>query len=646
MKKIILFFFILHIQVYAQLRLPHYFSDNMVVQRETLVPIWGWASPKEKITVTFHHQKIKTTADTLGQWTIYLQPELAGGPYTLTVKGKQTRTLTNVLVGDVWFAGGQSNMEWRVYQSDNYKEERERADFPAIRHIKIQHDINTVPQHDVLPSNWAICTQDVVGDFSGVGYYFAKEIYQKTHIPIGILNVSWGGSMIETWMSKEALNNSDEFHYLKNTATVLNFEDIKNQKVTQIERLQNHKLTAFDTETLLQTDFDDTSLPTMIQPKGWESQALGNLDGVVWIRKTIELPHKQAEQNAILSLSRIDDEDITYVNGIKIGENKVWNEERQYYIPSGILKSGKNVIAIKITDTGGGGGLWGEPEKVFLQIGEEKIALAGNWKFFVKNVFVVKDANSFQSLAYNAMVNPLVNFPVKGFIWYQGESNAPRAYQYRTAFPLLIEDWRKKWKSELPFYYVQLATYKTTGNSNVGCDWAELREAQTLTLQIPKTGMVVTTDIGNPFDIHPTNKHDVGKRLAQIALHNEYKITTPYQNVSFKLYEIKENQLVVYFDNFGDYLVTPNDELIKGFEIADESQKFQTVTGRIATDENGIKNKVIIDLPPYYNMQALRFGWIGDASECNLFNSYGLPLIPFRTDAFNTLTKEVKFNSN
>lgn len=644
MNKLFSLFLLLSFGINAQITLPHIFSDNMVLQRESKVPVWGWSKPNESISVSFHNQKVKTKADAKGNWKIVLQPENAGGPFQLTIKGKKKIVFNNVLVGDVWLAGGQSNMEWTVEQSDNYLNEQKNANYANIRHIKIPRDVNTLPQNNVQPTHWDTCTPETFGKFSGVGYYFAKELNQKTNIPIGILNASWGGSMVEAWISREGFENHKEFQYLNNTFINVDFNELKKIKIEGIEKLQNKKIDAIRFDDFIQTQFDDTSLPHLIQPTGWENQSIGSLDGLVWIRKTIYLDENQVKEKAILSLSRIDDEDVTYVNGVKVGENKMWNAERIYDVPQNILKVGKNVIAIKITDTGGGGGLWGEPENVYLQLGTNKVSLVGEWKYFINDVFITKDVNTYQTMAYNAMIHPLVDFPVKGFIWYQGETNAPRAYQYRKAFPLLINDWRNKWHNEnLPFYFVQLATYKTIGDSNSGCDWAELREAQTLTLNVPHTGMVVTTDVGNPKDIHPTNKETVGKRMALIALNNDYGQNNLYKNPSYDKMEIIGDKIYLYFNDTAKGLIV-KDGTAKGFELASDNKIFQKAEGIIAKDNNQ-KDVIVIQIPEGMKVKSVRFGWIGDASQCNVFNSEGLPLIPFRTDDWEISTYKVKFTN-
>ncbi len=366
---------------------------------------------------------------------------------------------------------------------------------------------------------------------------------------------------------------------------------------------------------------------------------MGEFDDVVWLRKSITLSVDDTKKPAILELSKVDDEDITYVNGVKVGSTNRYDSNRKYTIPAGILKEGINIIAVRVTDNGGGGGIYGDAADLKLTLDKTIIPLSGKWKFQVESIKKSTNENSLPSLCYNAMINPLIPFAFKGVLWYQGESNAPRAYQYRTAFPLLIKDWRQKWnKPNFPFYFVQLATYKTSGNSNEGCDWAELREAQTLTLKVPNTGMAVTTDIGNPWDIHPGNKQDVGKRLAALALNNTYTIPTVCNGPMYKSIEISGNNIIVSFDNIGTGLSTPDKYgYIKGFEIAGKDEVFHYAKAFIQD------NKVILSSEEVPNPIAVHFSWIGDASDSNLFNKEGFPAVPFRTDEWKTITKNQKY---
>jgi sialate O-acetylesterase len=457
-----------------------------------------------------------------------------------------------------------------------------------------------------------------------------------------LINVSWGGTNIETWISREAFESSDEFKEMIAGMPKINLDSLSRLKVQaselRIEALQGKKLKDQNSNLFKEVSFDDSDWPELYQPQLWEQQTIGELDGVVWLRKTVNLP-KIENKSAILELSTIDDDDITYVNGIKVGSTNRWDAKRKYIIPYGILKEGGNVIAIRVVDNGGGGGIYGDAADLKLIVGESVISLKGNWKFQVESIKKLTNENSLPSLCFNAMINPLIPFAFQGVLWYQGESNAGRSYQYRKTFPLLINDWRQKWnRPDMPFYFVQLATYNNAGNSNEGCGWAELREAQAMTLQLPNTGMCVTTDIGNPWDIHPTNKQDVGKRLAALALNNIYHKTMICSGPTYNSMEINNNQVILSFDNIGSGLYTPDKYgYIKGFEVAGNDSTFYFAKASIRG------NTIVLSSEKVTNPIALRFGWFGDASECNLFNKEGFPAVPFRTDQWHTITLEERY---
>lgn len=650
MKKIIIAILIVlnYTTINAQIAVSNIFADNMVLQRNTPIPVWGTAKANEKIEVKFNTQIKKTKADKNGKWIIRLNNETAGGPYNLTIKASNTIQIKNVLVGEVWICSGQSNMEMPVgkqkeWSVSNFEEVTAAANYPMIRQIKIMNAISSLPETDFNSSGWEICAPSTVGEFTAVGYFFAKSIHEKLKIPIGLINASWGGTNIETWISREGFESSDEFKEMIAQMPKVNLDSISKLKVKgfdkRIEALQGGKINAASAVNFKESTFDDSKWPELDTPELWESQSLGEFDGVVWLRKSIIVSANDGNKEAILELAQVDDEDITYLNGVKIGSMNRYDSKRKYAIPSGILKEGINVIAVRVVDNGGAGGIYGEAADLKLTIGYTIIPLNGKWKFQIESIKSATNENSLPSLCYNAMINPLIPFAFQGVLWYQGESNAPRAYQYRKAFPLMINDWRQKWnKPNFPFYFVQLATYKTTGNSNEGCDWAELQEAQTLTLKVPNTGMAVTTDIGNPWDIHPGNKQDVGKRLAALALNNTYNIPMVCNGPMYKSMEISGNKIIVSFENIGTGLSTPNKYgYIYGFEIAGEDQIFHFAKGFIKD------NKIILSSEEVANPIAVHFSWIGNAVESNLFNKEGFPAVPFRTDEWKTVTKDEKY---
>ncbi len=633
------------ISSYANVQLPLLFSDDMVLQRDKSIPVWGWADANEQVSVYFKEQVIHTKADKKGNWTVNLKPEQAGGPFKFTVKGKNTIILDNVLVGDVWICSGQSNMEWPVSSAMNFDQELKDADFPMIRHFLVERDMSGIPKSKLKNGQWEVCNKNTVGGFTAVGYFFAKKLHKETNIPIGIIHTSWGGTCVETWTSKEAFQGSQEFSEMIAGLPSIDIDALaKNQKeliTKRIEKVLGSKIAAQEETLFKEPGFNDVNWPEMQAPGLWETQQLIGVDGVVWMRKTVEISKEDAHKPAEIALAKIDDDDITYINGIEVGATNRYDTKRVYEIPAQILKEGKNVIAIRIVDYVGGGGIWGDEADLKLTTQSAVIPLSGEWKFNVVEIISSLSPNSYPSLLYNAMVNPLIPYAFQGVLWYQGEANVGRAEQYKKAFPLMIEDWRQKWgQGDFPFYFVQLSSFNEhNGNSNKGSKWAELREAQTQALQtVPKTGMCVTTDIGNADDIHPTNKQDVGKRLAAIALNQVYKKDIVFSGPIYKSMEVKEKKIVITFDHIGSGLTTPDKYgYLRGFEIAGKDKVFHFAKAHIRN------NKVVVYHESITAPVAVRFGWADDAGECNLYNVESFPASPFRTDDWPLITKDESY---
>jgi sialate O-acetylesterase len=499
---------------------------------------------------------------------------------------------------------------------------------------------------DVSGGERNICSPATAGDFSAVAYFFGRELYNKLKVPIGLLNTSWGGTIVETWTSRKAFENSDEFKNMIAGMPSLNLDSLAKVKTKatreRIEALQG-SLNNSDADAWKDEGTDGSKWPQMTIPNLWESQQIGDLDGIVWFRKTINISSGDAGKSATLFLSMIDDNDITYVNGVKVGNTDGYNVKRVYDIPAGVLKEGKNVIAVRVDDTGGGGGIYGDSADVKLVLENKAIPLSGTWNFKVEKITGGSSSigpNSYPTLLFNAMVNPLIPYAMQGVIWYQGESNAGRAYQYSKAFPLMINDWRSRWgEGDFPFYFVQLASFNAAnGNSNNGSTWAELRESQTKTLSLPNTGMSVTTDIGNPTDIHPKDKQDVGKRLAAIAFHNVYGENNVYSGPMYQSMKVEGNKIRISFTHTGSGL-TVKDKYgyIKGFEIAGANKKFHYAKAHI----DG--NDVVVYADEVINPVAVRYGWADDAGDDNLFNKEGFPASPFRTDDWKGITDGIKY---
>ncbi|WP_338731588.1 sialate O-acetylesterase [Mangrovimonas cancribranchiae] len=630
--------------IQAEVTLPKLFSEGMVLQQKQDIPVWGWANVDEEVTVQFKNQTQKTIANKDGRWKVVLKPEVAGGPFLLKVSGRNSIVVSDVYVGEVWVCSGQSNMEFTVKQSNNAEAEIANANYPLIRQFWIEQDVSSAPKEHLKGASWSVCSPETVGQFTAAGYFFARDIYNQLNVPIGLINTTWGGTCVETWTSNEALTSSDEFSSIIEKAPKVNVDSImkiqRKKLINHIETLQGGKLNTLASEVIVENNFNDSTWPEMKVPELWENQNFPSLDGVLWFRKTINISKNDIGKEAVLKLAKIDDHDITYINGVKVGETAQYDADRVYNIPAGVLQEGKNVIAVKVTDYAGGGGIYGNASNVSLTVGSKTYSLAGNWKYNVVEAITRFDPNSQPSLLYNAMLNPIIPYAIKGVLWYQGEANVHRAVQYKRAFPLMVSDWRNQWQQgDFPFYFVQLSSFNEfNGNSNKGSRWAELREAQTYTLETVKnTGMCVTTDIGNATDIHPKNKQDVGKRLAAIALNKDYGNSNVFSGPKFKKMKLKKDKITLVFTDIGSGLVTKNNSELKGFEIAGADKVFfpaQAIiqNGKVEMFSNQVKAPV-----------AVRYGWADDAGNCNLYNKEGFPAVPFRTDNWGLITKNVTY---
>ncbi len=629
----------------ADVRLANIFGDHMVLQRQQAIPVWGWANAGERVRVALHHQSSGATADAQGRWRVLLKPEAGGGPYTLVVQGANLLIVKDVVLGDVWLASGQSNMEWSVAQSDNAAAELAQSDLSRIRHVKIPKSVAFRAAQDIGVAQWKRSEAQSAGEFTAVGYFFARALLRETGVPIGIVNASWGGTNIETWISPAALATQPDLAMDSMPADAQTSRLRYAQKMEAVVQAWQHS--ALDgsgaSSQWKKPDFDDQNWVTLKAPQYWEEQGLADFDGVVWYRRDVYLNDAQAAQAAVLELGTVDDCDETFVNGRPVGNICQWDAQRRYDLPEGLLHAGRNLIAVRVLDNGGGGGFYGDAAAMKLRLGSESIALSGTWKARVESYLDKGDPspNDLPALLFNSMVSPLTGFPIKGVIWYQGESNVPRAQQYAQMFPLLISDWRAQWRQpHLPFYFVQLASFlPLQDNSLKGSDWAELREAQRQTLKLPQTGMVVATDVGDANSIHPLNKQAVGARLARLALKNDYgKGKIVASGPSYRSMRVRGSRVEISFSDVGRGLVLARGQaVINGFTVADESRQFLPAQARIRG------NKVIVWRSGVTHPVAVRFGWVDNPQEDNLFNREGLPASPFRTDDWPGLTDGVKY---
>ncbi len=629
----------------ATITLPPFFSDHMVIQRNKPIRVWGWASPGERVTIKIAYATTKVRAGRNGKFEGMLPAMPGGGPYTLTISGSNTITINDVLAGEIWICSGQSNMEWELRNTINAEKEISQADFPMIRLFKVSHKTSFTPKENLDGGQWQICTPQTAADFTAVGYYFAKEISRELNVPVGLISSGWGGTDIESWISGDAFFNEKIYTPLQgrmpsNIDSILSVK--KNRLNALIQQSQDRLPTAAEEGQFKTVSYNDASWKSMKLPASWENSGFPELDGAVWFRKTFTL-NDEPSTNAVLSLGPVDDIDSTFVNGIFIGSTARWDAPRKYSIDKNVLRSGVNVISIKVIDGGGGGGIYGQPGELFLQPGASTISLANDWKFHIAQIQQSEaiGPNDYPTLLYNAMIHPLIRLPVAGILWYQGENNAGRAAEYHTAFPLLIRNWRAKWKDELPFYFVQLANYAANNgtNQNGGSTWAELREAQASALQLPKTGMAVTIDIGEHNDIHPRNKEDVGKRLAAVAMAQTYAKSRVHAGPVYKSMERQNDGILINFNNAGNGLWAKNKYgYVLGFEIAGEDQVFHFAQAMIRG------NQLFVSSEKVKQPVAVRYAWADDPADANLYNKEGFPASPFRTDSWKPKTASAKYS--
>lgn len=620
----------------AEVRTSGVFGDNMVLQRDEPVKVWGWADRGESVKVKFNGKEYKTRAARNGGWQVTLMPMSFGGPYSLSIEGKSNKIeYTNILIGEVWLCSGQSNMEWPVSMAANAQQEIDSADYPMIRLLGVSKKMNVVPQDD-LQADWKVCSPSSVGDFSAVGYYYACELYHKLGVPVGIINSSRGGTDIETWTSRdsyEALPVAVRRQYDPEFLT--NIEKCIKESTKGLDGYLEAMAKDRGLIEKWQDEYVDVSSWNEMQmPQEWSSTPLAHVDGLVWFRFECMVPEVAVGKPATLYLGRIDDNDIAWVNSHEVGRTSGYNQSRAYQVPAGTLKAGRNVIAVRVTDNMGPGGFIGQPRDLYLEMGvnDLKIPLDGTWNYcasVVNSDFYKVDIgpNSLHSLLYNAMIHPFTKFRIKGVVWYQGESNSEKALAYQTLFPNLINNWRSKWDYEFPFYWVQLANFMAKDEMPTESSWAELREAQTKTLSVPKTGQAVITDIGDAGDIHPRNKQEVGRRLALIALNKSYGVDDLiYSGPTFFSMERVDDKVLITFDTHGSELVIVSKYgYIEGFSIAGADNKF--VWARACLDDG----KVIVWSDQVKDPVTVRYSW-GNNPDVNLFNKVGLPAVPFRTN--------------
>ena len=624
---------------FCEVRLPLLISDGMVLQRDADVRIWGRADAGEKITISFNGKTYSTTTDTNGKWAAMLSPLKAGGPYEMEINASNHITIKNILIGDVWICSGQSNMDLPMARvKDRYADVISRSDNPAIRRFFVskRYDFN-VPQEDLQSGSWEPANPESILRFTATGYFFAKSLYEKYKVPIGLIHASVGGSPAEAWLSEDALKE-----FPAHVATAAKFKDSAYlDKIAAKDKAANDqwyarlrqldKGSAKGQKPWYDTTCDASDWATMNIPGYWADGDLGPVNGVVWFRKEIDAPPSMTGRPARLLLGRIVDSDSTYVNGKFVGSVSYQYPPRRYDVPAGLLKPGKNIITIRIVNNIGRGGFI--PDKPYqLSAAGQTIDLKGQWQYKLGAVMMEplqsKTFIEWQPLGlYNGMIAPLLNYKIKGVIWYQGESNTDDPSEYRKLFPALIADWRQKWnQGDFPFLYVQLANFMQVKDRPSESNWAELRQAQLETLTVANTAMAVTIDTGEWNDIHPLNKEDVGRRLALAAQKVAYGENIVYSGPIYQSMKIEKDKIILTFTNTGGGLIAKGGGELKYFAVAGNDKKFIWAKAKIEGDKVTVWNDELA------NPVAVRYAWADNPEGANLYNTEGLPASPFGTD--------------
>lgn len=631
---------------FSQVRLPKLISDGMVLQRNTKITVWGWASPGEKVAITFAGKNYKTTTAPAGTWKVHLREMKAGGPYTMTISGKNTIEIKDVLIGDVWLCSGQSNM---VHQMDihdvTYADDIANANYPAIRHFKVPTKaLLSGVGEDIGDGSWQLAVAEEVRPFSAVAYFFARKLYDKYKVPIGLINASVGGTPIESWINAEGYKTFPEklkiIEENKDTAFVNRhssnpFSGNRRSPASSDKGLQGDK-------PWYDPDFTPKEWRTITIPGYWEDQGIKDLNGVVWYRREIEIPKSMAGEKARVFLGRIIDADQLYINGKEVGKTTYQYPQRRYNVPAGVLKEGKNTFVIRVTNNFGKGGF--VPDKPYYVFNDaDTVDLKGYWQYKVGEVFVPFDFSALSkqdeveprarrinpqnepTALYNGMVGPLIQYPVKGVLWYQGESNTGHPEGYVDFMKALVNGWRTVYKDpDLPFIYAQLPGFMEVSYLPSESNWAAFRESQLKALSIPHTAMTVNIDLGEWNDIHPDNKKDVGERMALAAQKLVYGEDVVYSGPLHKEHKIAGNKVIISFTHVGSGLITNDGEELSEFAIAGDDQKFVWANAKIEGDN------VIVWSDEVPNPKYVRYAWADNPDNPNLYNKEGLPASPFR----------------
>ncbi|HVU58944.1 MAG TPA: sialate O-acetylesterase [Puia sp.] len=631
---------------FADVRLPKIFGDDMVLQRDKPCAIWGMADKKEKISVTIEGVAYATVAGNDGKWKVILPAHAAGGPYQLSIKGKNTVLLNNVLFGDVWVCGGQSNMQFRVSELAYKETDSVHDNNSRIRIFTAGLGLDYVPQDTLTGGQWKVASVASIQSFSAVAWFFGRYVQEHTGVPVGLISDNLGATSVEEWMSPEALHAFPQFevYYREYLAGGQSFSTMtkafEKMKPEWEKNYYKKDDPGFEQQWYL-PGTDTSGWKTMELPGYWEDKGLADYNGSVWFRRSFDVPVGYKKEGMWVGIGQVDDYDITYVNGHKVGESFGNQNYRNYFVPDSLLKPAGNTVVVRVFDAGGKGG-------IYTQFWSPQ--WGGKWQYkpgikidaahFVKPHVVNAYLFGTPSILYNGCIAPITQLAIKGVIWYQGEGNAGRAEEYRQLFPAMITDWRKQFgQGNFPFLFVQLANYYPEATVPGGSTWAELREAQEMTLKLPNTGVATAIDIGDANDIHPKNKMDVGRRLGIAAMKVAYGQDSVHVSPMYDHMENRGDSIAVFFSGGAEELVTHNKYgYVSGFSIAGADSVFHWARAYIKG------NGVVVYSPDVRHPVAVRYAWADNPGQLDLYNRSGLPALPFRTDDWPGVTAGKQFD--
>jgi len=637
MKKGLLIFLLIFTtwHSFGQIRLPRLISDGMILQRESPTVVWGWASPGEKIVLNFDRNQYTAVTNEHGSWKITLPPVHAGGPHEMTFTASNQITVRDILFGDVWLCSGQSNMEFMMARLlPLFESKLPGTNNPMIREFKVPQNYNfKEAQNDFQTGEWQKATAENVLKFSAVAWYFADELFKQYHVPIGLINASLGGAPAEAWISEDALKEFPayftELQKFKNDSLISRIESQDKKRSDAWYNLLNERDEGYkdSLNPWYKGDPKSGEWMNMEIPGFWANGPLGEVNGVVWFKKEINVPASMAGKPARLILGCIVDADYAFINGIQVGNTGYMYPSRKYAVAPGILHEGKNIIVVRVISNKGKGGFVGD-KSYELVTRDERLDLKGNWQYRLGAAMDPLEGQTFvrwmPAGLFNAMISPLVNYTIKGAVWYQGESNASRFVEYTKLVSTLLEDWRNKWnQGNFPFLFVQLPNFMEAKSQPSESEWAQLREAQRNILTVPMTGMAVTIDIGEWNDIHPLNKKEVGLRLALVARKVAYgDDRVVYSGPLYKSFKTRGNKIIISFESTGSGLMARGGEL-KGFAVSSADGKF------IWAKANIEKDHVVVWSDEILNPVTVRYAWADNPDGANLYNKEGLPAAPF-----------------